>query len=67
MKKLKNMTDEELAEYRAGLNDKKLEIKEQERAADEEFAVREALRNVPDNVKKIILEGRVEASGDAAN
>lgn len=66
MKKLKNMTDEELAEYREGLANDKRAIADKQVIAEQEFQVREALRGVPASVKQIILDGRVEASGDAA-
>lgn len=66
MKKLSNMTDEELAEYREGLATDKRAISDKQVSAELEFQVREALRGVPDNVKQIILDGRVEASGDSA-
>lgn len=62
---LRELSDQELADYRASLNQDKLRIKALERATEEEFQVREALKGVPDNVKRIILEGRVEASGVA--
>ena len=66
-KKLRNMSDEELAEYREGLANDKRAIADKQIAAEEEFQVREALRGVSENVKTIILSGRVEASGDASN
>lgn len=65
-KKLSKMTDEELAEYRDDLNEQKVGIKTLEREADEELLVRQTLKGIPANVKRIILEGRVEVSGDAS-
>jgi hypothetical protein len=65
-KKLENMTDEELVAYRNELNEKKLAIKVLEREADEQLEVRVALKGLPENVKRIILEGQIGVTGELA-
>lgn len=64
-KALRNMTDEELAAYRADLDEKKAAIRDLQNDAENERVLREAMKGLPEGVRKLALGGHVRPEGNS--